>query len=90
MTLTISPPEKFKGRVSLPGDKSISHRAAIIGALARGTTRIKGYANSQDCRSTLNCLRALGVNIGLDSDVLTIEGREMKLCPPRGDLDAGN
>ncbi len=90
MTLAISPPKKFKGRVSLPGDKSISHRAAIIGALAKGTTRIKGYADSQDCRSTLNCLRALGVNIGFESDLLTVEGRGMSLSPPLGSLDAGN
>ncbi len=90
MIIVTSPPDKFEGVVSLPGDKSISHRAAIIGALARGTTRIRGFADSRDCRSTVHCLKSLGVNISRESDLLVVEGKEMKLSPPRGKLDAGN
>ncbi len=90
MIIITSPPGKFQGTVSLPGDKSISHRAAIIGSMAKGITEIKGFSNSRDCWSTINCLRSLGVNISLDSDLLTVEGRGMKLSPPKKRLNAGN
>jgi 3-phosphoshikimate 1-carboxyvinyltransferase len=53
----------FRGRFTLPGDKSISHRAAILGAMAEGTTRVRNYSSAADCASTLSCLRALGVAI---------------------------
>ncbi len=90
MIIITSPPDKFQGTVSLPGDKSISHRAVIIGALAKGVTRIQGFANSRDCWSTVNCLKSLGVNIDLDSDFLIVQGRGLRLCPPKKRLNAGN
>lgn len=85
-----SPPQKLKGRLRVPGDKSISHRAAIAGALAGGVTEVSGFLASEDCLSTLNCLRELGVQLKLDDDQLFIKGCRMELSPPRRVLDAGN
>ena len=59
--LRITPAHAFRGRFRLPGDKSISHRAALFGALAEGTTRIDNYSSAADCQSSLDCLAALGV-----------------------------
>jgi 3-phosphoshikimate 1-carboxyvinyltransferase len=50
-----------KGEIAPPGDKSISHRAAMFAAMAEGTTRIENFATSADCASTVSCLRVLGV-----------------------------
>ena len=61
--MRIRPAKRLRGRVSVPGDKSISHRAAIIAALARGRTRIENFSTSADCDSTLEVLRALGVGV---------------------------
>src|SRR4030095_14745717 len=62
-TVTIQPASRVRGRVRPPGDKSISHRYALLSALADGTSSIHGYSTGGDCRSTLDCLRALGVSI---------------------------
>ena len=53
----IRPAKSLKGTVSVPGDKSISHRYAMVAALAEGASEIRGYAASQDCRNTLECLK---------------------------------
>ena len=75
----------------MPGDKSISHRAALFGALAEGTTRVSNYSSAVDCESTLQCLRALGVRVERNGASVTVVGRgpEAWTAPP-GDLDAGN
>jgi 3-phosphoshikimate 1-carboxyvinyltransferase len=80
------------GRVAVPGDKSISHRAALIGALASGTTTITGFLHSADCRATLAALRALGVAIEADTDnVIRIQGRGgAPFQAPAKPLDLGN
>ena len=67
--MRIDPAPSFRGRFVLPGDKSISHRAAILGAMAHGQTRIRNFASAADCASTLGCLRALGVEIERDGTV---------------------
>jgi 3-phosphoshikimate 1-carboxyvinyltransferase len=90
MIIITNRPEKLCGELSVPGDKSITHRAAIIGALARGITEVKGFLDAEDCRSTINCLRSLGVTISERSNRLLIEGRNMRLEQPRSVLDAGN
>ncbi len=90
MIIITTRPEKLCGEISVPGDKSITHRAAIIGALARGITEVKGFLDAEDCRSTINCLRNLGVTISERSNRLLIEGRNMRLDEPRSVLDAGN
>lgn len=89
-------PHGVRGQVQPPGDKSISHRYALLSALARGQSTIRGYSTGGDCASTLACLRGLGVRIeqtGRDADglQLVVEGRGLGgLTPPSSMLDAGN
>ena len=92
MDVTIQPAKTIKGRVRLPGDKSISHRLAMLAAIAEGTTRIENFAASQDCHSTLACLRLLGTEIQLTGEsVVSISGRGLRgLLPSSVPLDAGN
>ena len=91
----VRPSRRFGGTVRVPGDKSISHRALILGALATGRTRIRGLAPGGDCRSTRACLAALGVEIsesrGADTTVWYVDGRGLGgLVRPSAPLDAGN
>ena len=53
----------LRGTVSVPGDKSISHRALLLGALAEGDTAVSGWLPAEDCQATLRCIRALGVEV---------------------------
>jgi 3-phosphoshikimate 1-carboxyvinyltransferase len=89
---TIGPARKIQGRLRVPGDKSISHRYALLAALANGPSRLAGYAPGADCQSTLACLRALGTEIGTDSTgAITLMGRGAKgFRSPGSPLDAGN
>src|SRR5207253_9043359 len=59
----IHPAKRVHGRLAMPGDKSISHRAAMIAALAEGTSRIRNFSTSADCAATCSCLQQLGVRI---------------------------
>lgn len=78
------------GRVRVPGDKSISHRLAILAAVARGTSHISGYSPARDCASTLDVLRALGVPIDLRDGDVVVEGRGWDgLSSPAEPLDCG-
>jgi 3-phosphoshikimate 1-carboxyvinyltransferase len=93
----ISPAGRLAGYVRVPGDKSISHRYAILGAIADGVTRVRNYSPGADCASTLDCLRRLGAAIeignGAPGEGLTIviRGRGLRgLTAPAGTLDAGN
>ncbi|HEY9403458.1 MAG TPA: 3-phosphoshikimate 1-carboxyvinyltransferase [Pyrinomonadaceae bacterium] len=91
--MKIQPALRLRGRVRLPGDKSISHRAAIIAALAGtgGRSRLTNYSTSADCASTLRCLAALGVRIVREGDEVEIEGAGTRLAhAPRAPLDCGN
>ena len=79
------------GVVELPGDKSISHRYAILAALAEGCSEILNYATAADCRSTLDCLRNLGVAMEVSRERVLIVGKGLDgLKSPRRALDAGN
>ena len=81
----------MRGRIRVPGDKAISHRYAILAALANGPSRLSNYAPGADCHSTLACLRALGVGITEDGTTVTVMGRGMgRLGRPSSPLDAGN
>jgi len=81
----------LSGTINLPGDKSISHRAALFAALAIGETRIENYATSEDCASTLNCLRNLGVPIKQENSTVYIKGvGKHGLTKPVKPLDCGN
>jgi 3-phosphoshikimate 1-carboxyvinyltransferase len=80
----------FRGRFTLPGDKSISHRAAILGAMAEGPTLIHNYSSAADCASTLSCLRGLGVAIARRADAVSIDGGLDSWRAPAAALDAEN
>ncbi|MEJ2078772.1 MAG: 3-phosphoshikimate 1-carboxyvinyltransferase [Acidobacteriota bacterium] len=89
--MRVKPAAELRGRVDLPGDKSISHRFAILGAMARGRTRITNYSPSEDCRSTLRCLRELGVEMHVEADRIEMVSPGWdRLTAPAEDLDAGN
>jgi 3-phosphoshikimate 1-carboxyvinyltransferase len=89
--LEIKPASRIGGVLSVPGDKSISHRLAMLGAVAEGTTTIHNFAASVDCGSTLDCLRRLGVSIDRDGSTVVIHGRGLRgLQKPSRELDAGN
>ncbi|MCL6507555.1 MAG: 3-phosphoshikimate 1-carboxyvinyltransferase [Bryobacteraceae bacterium] len=91
MTQRISPAARVRGTLRLPGDKSISHRYAILGSIAEGDTYIRNYATGADCRSTLACLRALGVPVEAQGAEVVIRGRGLHgLEAPATVLDAGN
>lgn len=91
MRATVRPLPSFRGTVRVPGDKSISHRAAILGALAEGRSVARGFLASDDTEATLRCLAALGVRSALDGDVLTVEGvGPGGLREPADVLDCGN
>lgn len=88
---TISPGGHVTGVVELPGDKSISHRYAILAALAEGRSEILNYATAADCRSTLECLRRLGVEIDANRERVRINGVGLGgLKAPKRALDAEN
>jgi 3-phosphoshikimate 1-carboxyvinyltransferase len=87
----ISPAGRLEGALRLPGDKSISHRYAMLAAIGGGESRIHNYSTGADCASTLSCLRALGVEVERDGVEVTIHGRGAGgLKAPRETLDAGN
>jgi len=87
----ISPARTVSGAVLLPGDKSISHRYALLAAIAEGTTKIANYSSGADCQSTLGCLRALGAGVEKHDGVVHVEGRGLEgLREPDAMLDAGN
>lgn len=77
--------------ITVPGDKSISHRAVIIASLANGTCLIKGFLPSEDCMRTVEAMRALGIEIEQpEPETLIVHGRKRKLIAPTGDIDCGN
>src|SRR5215467_12471058 len=91
MQQKISPASAIRGSLTLPGDKSISHRYAMVASIAEGDSRITNYSSGADCHSTLGCMRALGVEIEGGGTEFTIHGRGLDgLRAPSGDLDAGN
>ncbi|MCP5116565.1 MAG: 3-phosphoshikimate 1-carboxyvinyltransferase, partial [bacterium] len=91
MDVQISPVASLRGSVRLPGDKSISHRYAMLSSLAEGRSRIRNYATGADCGSTLDCMRALGVEILRDGDEVAIQGVGLDgLRESARALDAGN
>ncbi len=89
---TIFPAKKpLRGTVSVPGDKSITHRALILGALAQGQTRITGYSEGEDCLNTLRAVRALGAVVQESPEGLEVTGKGLwGLQEPSTVLDCGN
>jgi 3-phosphoshikimate 1-carboxyvinyltransferase len=91
MEKTIGPPGRLAGAITLPGDKSISHRYAILASLAEGESLIHNYSTGADCRSTLGAIRELGISVDIQGSELRIRGAGLDgWREPRVDLDAGN
>ena len=91
MEARFAPSIGLAGSLTVPGDKSISHRAAIIGALADGTTTVRGYSQAADCSNTLDVLRAVGVRVEVGDGAISIIGRGVGgFEAPVGPLHCGN
>jgi 3-phosphoshikimate 1-carboxyvinyltransferase len=86
----IRPARGLSGSVRLPGDKSISHRYAMLAGLAEGTTRLENFSTGADCASTLGCLKSLGVQWERNGGSVVIRGRGSRLQAPGAALDCGN
>lgn len=88
---TIEPVKKISGNISLPGDKSISHRAVMLGAISKGTTSARGLLDCDDCNYTIRAFRDMGVNITKKGDITSIEGVGLRgLKKPAGPIRVGN
>ena len=79
MVQTIPQASSLRGTVSLPADKSISHRSAILSALGAGRSHVYNFPNSADPQSTLDCVRGLGIEVGRNEDgVLVVQGQGLR------------
>ncbi len=83
--------DTLRGTVTIPGDKSISHRSVMFGALAEGTTRITNFLRGNDCLSTIQCFRRMGIEIEEQPEEILVHGRGLHgLTAPSSPLDTGN
>jgi len=89
-TETIRPARNLSGMLRLPGDKSISHRYAMLAGLARGVTTLTNYSTGADCASTLGCIAALGAQVNRTADSIEITGTAGTFSAPAAPLDCGN
>ena len=88
---TIQPAKQLTGGVEPPGDKSISHRYAMIAAIAEGASELRHFAAAADCHSTLACMKSLGAEVKIDKETVRITARGLRgLKATRRALDAGN
>ena len=89
--MKITRASNLSGRLTMPGDKSMSHRAAMFAAIAEGTTKIGNFAASADCASTLGCLSTLGIGVEREGSNVTVKGAGKNgFTKPKSDLDCGN
>jgi 3-phosphoshikimate 1-carboxyvinyltransferase len=88
--VVIRPARNIEGALQLAGDKSISHRYAMLAAIAEGSTRLENFSTGADFASTLNCLAGLGVKWERDNNAVVIQGRGPALEAPNAPLDCGN
>lgn len=89
--MQIHPCGPLRGSITVPGDKSISHRAVMLGALASGTAHITGFLMGEDCLSTIDCFRKMGVEIEVTDGEVVVEGVGLHgLCAPEEALYTGN
>jgi len=86
----VRPARNIRGNVILPGDKSISHRYAMLSGIASGQSRLENYSTGADCASTLACMRALGVKWERKENAIEVQGSGMSLTAPTAALDCGN
>jgi 3-phosphoshikimate 1-carboxyvinyltransferase len=87
--MRLAPARKIEGRITLPGDKSISHRAALIAALSSAPTEISNFSTARDCASTIACLEQLGASVEMNDGVWRFAGNQI-LQVPQKPLDCGN
>ncbi len=88
---TITQTSGLKGTLTVPGDKSISHRAVMFGSLSEGTTTIHGFLKGADCLSTIDCFRRMGISIEEKDETIYVHGKGLHgLSKPEGTLDVGN
>mgnify|MGYP005900375131 FL=1 len=81
----------LRGEITIPGDKSISHRSVMFGAISQGTTEITNFLQGQDCLSTISCFRKMGIEIENTSERILVHGRGLHgLTAPTEILDVGN
>jgi len=91
MSVELSTNKKLQGKIEVPGDKSISHRAVMFGSIAKGITEISNFLNANDPLSTVNCMRSLGVKIEDEGTILKVHGVGLHGLKEAGNvLDAGN
>ncbi len=91
MKKTIKSKKAFNSVITVPGDKSISHRAVMFGSLAVGDTVIHGFLNGDDCLSTVGCFKNMGIDIEMDGEKVVVHGKGLNgLNPPAKTLDVGN
>ncbi len=91
MVEVIHPARRLHGSLTLPGDKSISHRYAMLASVAGGLSTIRNYSSGADCHSTLRCIRSLGIEVEVQGSEVRIRGRGLHgYQAPAGELDAGN
>lgn len=88
---TIAPTRGLKGEVTIPGDKSISHRSIMLGSIALGTTEITHFLEGADCLSTIDCFRKMGVDIERKPSSILVHGKGLRgLTAPASTLNVGN
>src|SRR5467141_3102660 len=91
MELRVKRAPRIEAEMTVPGDKSISHRAVIIAALSNGVCTLRGFLPSEDCMHTVNAMRALGIKIEQPQpDRLIVHGKKRVLAPPKKEIDCGN
>jgi 3-phosphoshikimate 1-carboxyvinyltransferase len=90
MTQIVRPARGFRGSLMLPGDKSISHRYAMLAGMAEGTSRLSNFSTGADPHSSLACMQAMGAIVSFDGKVISVMGTGGVLVQPKGDLDCGN
>src|ERR1700761_8077475 len=89
-TRVISPARSLRGSLALPGDKSISHRYAMLAGFAEGTSRLTNFSTGADPHSSLGCMKSMGAKVTTEGKVISVTGTGGVLHQPHGDLDCGN
>ncbi|QMV17444.1 3-phosphoshikimate 1-carboxyvinyltransferase [Granulicella sp. 5B5] len=90
ITQVVRPARSFRGSLMLPGDKSISHRYAMLAGFAEGTSRLSNFSTGADPHSSLGCMAAMGAKVETAGKVISVTGTGGVLAQPKGDLDCGN
>lgn len=89
--MILSKVNHLRGTITVPGDKSISHRGVMLGSIAKGLTEIKGFLQGVDCLSTISCFSDMGITIENKGDLVLVRGKGMRgLSRPAGELNCGN